>query len=247
LVYGLWKEKKGYFVMVIFILINLSCLFFIGYNDKSGLNNRLLGFYSNIKNLQEIKNPQEIRNPLKIENSQIDTQGQNTVDNSTSDITMNNRVVSDPYHVKRYAHIAPPNLWEHLGRKNGIDTRYHTNSIMIHLFLSQPITGVCTWILFYVNGEYYKIDPHCNILLFFYATGIIGGIAFLITACRGFIDSYLCFRYYKNFDWIAVLFFVGFIPQLIGNRVIAYPYLWIPLVIMRACIISQPKDEIVET
>jgi hypothetical protein len=86
-----------------------------------------------------------------------------------------------------------------------------------------------------------KLTVHNNILTIFMGIGIVGGLLFLFYLCRCFFDIFVVFRYNPDYGWLAVLFVFNVVGNLFSIDVVYEPSFWIPLVIMRSLVKSQPK------
>jgi hypothetical protein len=251
------KERKVLLFLILLLLtINIVSLSLVGKNDQYGILKRFIDYSKSIN--KDVNDYQRLQDTI----SDLHPDKQKAHGKIVQDSKTENKETTTIHDLKEKTTITIHDLYEHhpflLQDKTraNISSDYRAMSkcysdvnprIILNLaawdaILNNPICGYGFCLITNVNGEYVKLSPHCNITTIFLATGFIGGILFFVIIIRGFFDSVIVCRHYPDYSWLAVIFLFSFVSNIFDTRVFSFNELWIPLVVLRACVRSAPNN-----
>jgi hypothetical protein len=239
-----WKSRQ--IIGKIIFLLFISCLLFftVGYKDDHSISKRFFAFYKSFMyNIQQLvtKTTDILTNEPQLE-SVVSTSVSVNPPTTVPTTSQTEFFIKRPYTLKKKPIFGINNKYYIVSQEMKIsDSRVAIYVLGFKVILDNPIFGYGMQLVVNINDQPTFISMHCNVLIIFLATGIVGGILFLYIIIKGCIDSFIIVANIPEAGWLSGIFFIAFISNITDTTCIEYAPLWIPLVAMRACVKLNTK------
>ncbi|MDR2407637.1 MAG: O-antigen ligase family protein [Bacteroidales bacterium] len=241
-----WQSWKTTIKIVLLLFLGSLLFFTIGYKDNNSISKRFIEFYDTLRpNTQQLLNKKIgdilIAEPQSVE---VHTPISKSSPKSNSELVTSQSefFIKNPYTLKTKPTFGRDDKYRMVNQKMNIsDARVALYLMGVKVILDNPILGYGTCLYVNINNQPTTISMHCNVLIIFLATGIVGGILFLYIIIRCCIDLFIIMSHIPECGWLPGIFLLAFIANITGTSCIEYAPLWVPLVAMRTCVKTQYK------
>jgi hypothetical protein len=224
-----WKSWKTTIKIVLLLFLSSILFCTIGYKDNNSILKRFDRFHNTLQpNIQLFMNKTDDIVKDKFQYTSVTSQPE--------------WFIKKPYTLKTMPIFGMKGKYSIVSQKIMItEARVALYVMGVNVILDNPIFGYGTCLYVNINNQPTTISMHCNVLVIFLATGVVGGILFLYIIIRGFIDSFLIITRFPEVGWLSGIFLIAFVANIFDCYCINYTPLWIPLVAMRTFVKTQYK------